>query len=99
MPFTYKKGQVVDVAFPNDDPANPGLKTRPCVILDDFSDSFFKFICITGTDRRKTNKGFWIDRNSKNYNVMRLSKPSFINLDDIKTLPVQPYEVTVENVI
>jgi hypothetical protein len=87
MSFEYKRGHVVNVWFPNDDPKNPGLKDRPCVILSRHSDTEFKFACITGTDWSKTNRGFWIEANTKEYSHMRLSKPSFINLDDIKILP------------
>lgn len=83
----YKRGQVVNVWFPNDRPGGPPLTPRPCIILDRVSDTHLKFICITKTDRRDSQRGIWIEKNTRDYHVMRLTYPSFINLDSIKELP------------
>jgi hypothetical protein len=88
MAFEYKKGDVVNVYFPNDNPNAPDqIKDRPCIILEIISPEFFSFICITGTDWRPNKKGIWIEKHTKNFNAMRLLKPSFIDLENIKNLP------------
>jgi hypothetical protein len=87
MPFEYKKGHVVNVAFPNDDPNNPGLKDRPCIILDVLPNNIFRFICITSTDWSSSKKGILVDEKSKNFRLMRLTNTSFVNLESIKDLP------------
>lgn len=87
MPFEYKRGHVVNVYFPNDDPGAPAIKDRPCVILKRYSDTEFVFISITGTDWTGSKRGFWIEKNTKDFSAMKLIKPSFINLDDLKILP------------
>jgi hypothetical protein len=87
MPEIYKKGDVVNAYFPNDDLENPGVKLRPCVILDMVPPDDYLLICVTGTDWTGTSRGFWIKENTKAFSLMRLIKPSFINIDDIKKLP------------
>lgn len=93
MAFEYKRGHVVNVWFPNDDPKSPGLKDRPCVIICKHSETEFEFASITGTDWRGSKRGIWVEFNTKEYSQMKLTKPSFINLDDIKILP----EVAIRN--
>ncbi len=78
----YNRGDVVwaIVAWENDD-GSYSWKERPVIIYDVIGEDYYH-IMITGTDRRKTNVGIWVEKDSYEGKIMHLTKDSFINLSN-----------------
>lgn len=81
----YQPGEVIRAYFPFDGPR--GGKPRPVLILEIESDQLYKYAMITGTNRTGECKGEWVSEVSSLGMSMGLDKASFINLDNIKSIP------------
>lgn len=79
-------GEIYQVYYPHREDKTKFTR-RPAMFLSENDDGSYKMCQITGTNRVGEIKGEWIDKNSKEYSEMGLSKPSFINLEQILSVP------------
>jgi hypothetical protein len=84
----YKNGDVLWANYPVDDPNDPhDFKPRNVLLLDKFSSSYYKVVCITDLVNITTQRGIAIYVNSDEATSMKLIKDSFINFSDCQTIP------------
>ncbi|BDS12745.1 hypothetical protein [Aureispira anguillae] len=84
----YEPGDVVFASFPFED--SRATKGRPVVIIEVFPDASFTCM-ITGTDKRGTHKGIWVEKDSEAGQQMSLLKDSFINAE--RTVEIKNYMI------
>lgn len=82
----YQPGEVIRAYFPFDGPK--GGKPRPVLILAIESERYYRCAKITGTDMTGKCKGEMVSNISALGRAMGLNKPSYINLDNIKDIPL-----------
>jgi len=86
----YQPGEVIRAFFPYDGPK--GGKPRPVLILSIISDQYYRCAMITGTNLSGKRKGEMISHVSAIGREMGLDKDSFINLENIKDIPLSLIE-------
>jgi len=82
----FSPGDIVVVNYPyREDPTR--YSRRPGMIISRHDASHYYISQITRTNRTGEIKGEWVDSKSVEYTAMRLDCPSFINLENILSVP------------